>query len=45
MNSVTISGRLVRDPVIRYVGSEGKMPVANYTVAIDRLLLLVERKS
>ena len=36
MNSVTISGRLVRDPVIRYVGSEGKTPVANYTVAIDR---------
>jgi len=35
MNTVTVSGRLVRDPVIRYVG-ESKTPVAHYTIAISR---------
>lgn len=37
MNTVTVSGRLVRDPIIRYVGKDGKTPVANYTIAIPRV--------
>lgn len=35
MNSVTLIGRLVRDPQIRY-GSQSQMAVANFTLAIDR---------
>lgn len=36
MNSVTLTGRLVRDPQIRYA-SQSQMAVANFTLAIDRV--------
>jgi len=35
MNSVTLIGRLVRDPQIRYA-SQSQMAVANFTLAVDR---------
>ena len=35
MNIVVITGRLTKDPEIRY--TEGQMAVARFTVAIDRL--------
>ena len=34
MNSVIISGRLTADPEIRY--SQDGLPIANFTVAVDR---------
>lgn len=34
MNSVIISGRLTADPKIRY--SQDGLPIANFTVAVDR---------
>ena len=33
MNSVNLIGRLTRDPEVRY---SGEMPVANFSIAIDR---------
>ena len=36
MNSVTLTGRLVRDPQIRYA-SQSQMAVANFTLAVDRV--------
>ncbi|MCQ2561237.1 MAG: single-stranded DNA-binding protein [Clostridia bacterium] len=35
MNSVSLIGRLTRDPDVRY-GSETQMAVARFTIAIDR---------
>ena len=35
MNSVTLIGRLTKDPEVRYI-SENQMAVASFTVAIDR---------
>ncbi len=35
MNSVSLVGRLTRDPQIRY-GSQSQMAVANFTLAVDR---------
>lgn len=36
MNNVTISGRLTRQPDIRYSQSEQALCIANFSVAIDR---------
>ena len=36
MNSVTLTGRLVRDLQIRYA-SQSQMAVANFTLAVDRV--------
>ena len=36
MNSVTLVGRLTRDPQIRYA-SQSQMAVANFTLAVDRV--------
>ena len=36
MNSVILTGRLVRDPQIRYA-SQSQMAVANFTLAVDRV--------
>lgn len=35
MNSVTLTGRLTRDPQIRYA-AQSQMAVANFTLAVDR---------
>ena len=35
MNSVTLIGRLTRDPQVRYA-SQSQMAVANFTLAVDR---------
>ena len=35
MNSVILTGRLTRDPQIRYV-SQSQMAIANFTLAVDR---------
>ena len=42
MNTAIISGRLVRDPDIRY--TQGSMPVARFTVAVDRKLSREKRE-
>lgn len=34
LNHITLMGRLVRDPELRYTGNS--VPVANFTVAVDR---------
>lgn len=36
MNSVILCGRLVRDPEVRYTTGPEQMPVARYTLAVDR---------
>lgn len=36
MNSVMLTGRLVRDPQVRYA-SQSQMAVANFTLAVDRI--------
>ena len=36
MNSVIISGRLTRDPEVRYTTGENSMAVAKYSLAVDR---------
>lgn len=36
MNSVTLTGRLVRDPQVRYA-PQNQMAVANFTLAVDRM--------
>ena len=36
MNSVNLTGRLTRDPQIRYA-SQSQLAVANFTLAVDRL--------
>lgn len=36
MNKVTLIGRLVRDPDIRYTTGENPTAVARYTLAVDR---------
>lgn len=36
MNKCHFMGRLVRDPEIRYTQSDQPVPVAHYTLAIDR---------
>jgi single-strand DNA-binding protein len=36
MNSVKLSGRLVRDPEVRYTQSANPMAVAKFTLAVDR---------
>lgn len=36
MNSVILTGRLTRDPEVRYI-SESQMAVATFTIAIDRV--------
>lgn len=37
MNSIILLGRLTRDPEIKYIGEKG-IPVANFTIAVDRKL-------
>ena len=36
MNKCHFMGRLVRDPEIRYTQSDQPVPVAHYTLAVDR---------
>lgn len=36
MNKVILSGRLTRDPDVRYTGGEAKMAVARFTLAVSR---------
>lgn len=36
MNSVSIVGRLTREPDVRYTGGENPMAIARFTVAVDR---------
>ena len=36
MNSVILCGRLTKDPEIRYSSGERQMPIARYTLAVDR---------
>lgn len=36
MNRVILMGRLTRDPEIRYSQGERSMPIAKYTLAVDR---------
>ena len=36
MNKVVLSGRLVRDPEVRYSSGESQLCVAKYTLAVDR---------
>lgn len=36
MNKCHFMGRLTRDPEIRYTNGEPPVPVANYTLAVDR---------
>lgn len=36
MNSVSLIGRLTRDPEVRYTGGSNNMAVATFSVAIDR---------
>lgn len=36
MNSVSIIGRLTRDPVVRYTQGQDSMAIANFTVAVRR---------
>ncbi len=36
MNKVILVGRLTRDPEIRYSAGEGSMPIARYSLAVDR---------
>lgn len=36
MNKVILMGRLVRDPEVRYSGSDSSLAVARYTLAVDR---------
>lgn len=36
MNNVTLSGRLTRDPEIRYSNGENSIAIARYTLAVDR---------
>lgn len=36
MNNVTLIGRLVRDPELKYIQGSGT-PVANFTIAVDRM--------
>lgn len=35
MNSITLIGRLTKDPEIKYIGENG-IPVAKFTLAVDR---------
>lgn len=36
MNSVKLSGRLTRDPELKYTGAAGDVPVASFALAVDR---------
>lgn len=36
MNKVILMGRLTRDPEIRYSAGEESLPIARYTLAVDR---------
>lgn len=36
MNSVILCGRLTKDPEVRYSSGERQMPIARYTLAVDR---------
>ena len=37
MNNTTLTGRLTRDPEVRHnIGANGKLSVANYTLAVNR---------
>ncbi len=36
MNKVVLTGRLTRDPEIKYAGQNGDFCIANYTLAVDR---------
>ena len=36
MNSVKLSGRLTRDPELKYTGAAGDIPVASFALAVDR---------
>jgi len=36
MNKVILMGRLVRDPEVRYSGTDNSMAIARYTLAVDR---------
>ena len=36
MNKVVLSGRLVRDPDVRYSQGDNPMAIARYTLAVDR---------
>ena len=36
MNNVILSGRLVRDPEIRYTSGENQLAIATFTLAVDR---------
>ncbi len=37
MNRVELMGRLTRDPDSRYTNADQKMPIARFTLAVDRL--------
>lgn len=36
MNKVTMSGRLTKDPEIRYTSGQNSMAIANFSIAVDR---------
>ena len=36
MNKVILTGRLTRDPEVRYTAGDNQMAVARYTLAVDR---------
>ena len=36
MNKVILMGRLVRDPEVRYSGTDNSMAIVRYTLAVDR---------
>lgn len=36
MNSVSLIGRVARDPEVRYTNSENAMAIAKFTLAVDR---------
>lgn len=36
MNSVQLIGRLTRDPMVNYAGSDSTLAIARYTLAVDR---------
>ena len=36
MNKVILTGRLTRDPEVRYTNGDNQMAIARYTLAVDR---------
>ena len=45
MNTVSLIGRLTKDPDVRYTTGEQPMAVARYTLAVDRAVAKAEQKA